>query len=689
MKLTTKVLLRSSLTCSLLILKFLLSPTSYAAERVLWRETFEGEADLWSADRGSWQFGPPTNPSGPDAIEGERCASVGLRGNHPNGLRTSFIRDEYFTVPPAEQNPRLRFYHWFSTFIGDFGQVRIRELGGEPESISETYSAVSRWSKASLPLSKYSGKKIRVEFYFESNSDNLNSAGWFIDDIALVVGHSEFSGFESFEGPNLWSFHDWHPTRGNWEIGTPTHGPGRAYRGTNCAAVRLSANHPNFVSSALCSPFFTVPSAEQNPQLRFHHWFSTFGGDYGRVQIREEGGESIVISENYEGVSDWARAILSLTNFATKRVRIEFLYASNSDNLNSSGWFIDDVQISTGDYQFRGFEGFESGASDWAPTRGNWQIGTPTIGPNAAFSGTNCAALRLSAAHPNLVNSSLLSPPFLVPPVEQNPRLRFQHWFSTYGGDFGEVRIRDDSGLVTTNSEAFTGVSDWTRATISLSSFAGKIVRIEFYFRSNSDNLNSSGWFIDDIELLASPQQNWPVLQAIGTQIAPKAGPITFTARATDLDVGQSLIYSIDATTAPEGASINPQTGVFSWDPTLAQRGTNAWFIRFRATDSGTPPRSTSELVPVIMPAGIRIQHSHVWEPFHLQVLGAVPGLNYTAFGVTNILGNALFPDSSPPSLTNFVIGARGEASYFTDSDPARFKVFIVKGELPAQTPAP
>jgi hypothetical protein len=661
---------------------------SRATEQVLWRETFEGEADLWSADRGGWQFGLPINPAGPTAIQGARIASVGLRVAHPSGLSTSFIRDEYFLVPPADQNPRLRFHHWFSLYGGDFGQVRIRPEGGQPEGISENFSGVSAWAKTSLSLSKYSGQRIRVEFYFESNGDSFNSSGWSIDDVALVTGPQEFSGFENFEGPDLWSFQNWTSTHGNWQIGTPTQGPGRAYSGTNCAAVNLSTTHPSIVNSVLLSPPFVVPSADQNPQLRFHHWFSTYGGDFGEVQIIEESGATVVISPRYDGVSDWARAILSLTNFGGKKVRIGFRYVSNPDSFNSSGWFIDDVGVSTGDFHFRGVERFETGASDWAPTRGNWQIGKPTHGPGAAFGGTNCAAVHLSQPHPSIADSALVSPPFVVPAADQNPRLRFQHWFSMYGGDFGEVRVREGTNAPQSISDKFSGNSDWTRATLALSSFAGKTIQVELYFASNSDSFNAAGWFIDDLELLtAAPANAWPALQVAGAQIAPATGAVSFTAKATDPDAGQFLTYSLDPSTTMEGAVVNAQTGAFTWEPTPAQRQTKAHYVRVRVTDNGTPPRSTSESVPILMPDGVQLQLSHGWEPFHIKVAGAVPGLVYTHHAVTSILGNSLFPDSSPSPITNFVIRARGESAYYSDPKSEKFRIFVVKGERPAAAP--
>jgi hypothetical protein len=57
-----------------------------------------------------------------------------------------------------------------------------------------------------------------------------------------------------------------------------------------------------------------------------------------------------------------------------------------------------------------------------------------------------------------------------------------------------------------------------------------------------------------------------PVLEPIGNKIGYPEFELTFTAHATDADIPeQPLTYSLDG--APEGAVIDPSSGVFSWTP--------------------------------------------------------------------------------------------------------------------------
>ncbi|RME93705.1 MAG: hypothetical protein D6766_07635, partial [Verrucomicrobia bacterium] len=61
-------------------------------------------------------------------------------------------------------------------------------------------------------------------------------------------------------------------------------------------------------------------------------------------------------------------------------------------------------------------------------------------------------------------------------------------------------------------------------------------------------------------------------------------------------DPPQQLTFTL--TGAPEGAALDPQTGVFTWTPTEAQ-GPGAYPMTITVTDDGTPPRSDAETFTV------------------------------------------------------------------------------------------
>src|SRR5688572_19754329 len=102
----------------------------------------------------------------------------------------------------------------------------------------------------------------------------------------------------------------------------------------------------------------------------------------------------------------------------------------------------------------RFYEGFElpQALDDWIVDNGTWEIGVPAFGPplnplnRRAFAGTNVAATVLAGNYPDDTSSRLISPAFVVPPANHNPRLRLWHWFSFHCGDYGYVQIKVGAG---------------------------------------------------------------------------------------------------------------------------------------------------------------------------------------------------------------------------------------------------
>lgn len=87
-----------------------------------------------------------------------------------------------------------------------------------------------------------------------------------------------------------------------------------------------------------------------------------------------------------------------------------------------------------------------------------------------------------------------------------------------------------------------------------------------------------------------------PQLAGLGSFTLDEGGTVAFTATATDPDAGQTLRYSLLG--APDGASIDPVSGRFSWTTSEADGPVSLTFSVV-ATDNGTPPRSDLEPVTV------------------------------------------------------------------------------------------
>ncbi|MFC2103385.1 choice-of-anchor J domain-containing protein [Bacteroidota bacterium] len=300
---------------------------------------------------------------------------------------------------------------------------------------------------------------------------------------------------------------DWNITNGTWQVGTPTSGPGGAYAGQNCAATVLDGNYPDNADTRIEQlNSFIVPSAELNPRLRFWHYYFMLAGDVGVVQIKVGTGNWITISPTYTlggGGGIWTYPSIDLTEFADLSVRIAFHFVSGETG-NTYGWYIDEISVITGPLNFNNPEGWESGLGDWYADRGTWEIGAPTSGPGGAYTGQNCAATILDGTYSNSIDSRLISPPFQVSPLSENPRLRIWHWYSFGSGDMGEVQIKYDSGSWQTILGPYTqtGGGVWSPTTTFLDAYADSIVQFAFHFVSNSGS-NESGWYVDDITIVS------------------------------------------------------------------------------------------------------------------------------------------------------------------------------------------
>jgi hypothetical protein len=88
-----------------------------------------------------------------------------------------------------------------------------------------------------------------------------------------------------------------------------------------------------------------------------------------------------------------------------------------------------------------------------------------------------------------------------------------------------------------------------------------------------------------------------PRFSVASPQVIPEDLRWTLQLTATDPDPGQSVHFSL-GTDAPAGVDVQPDTGVLSWTPDETQ-GPGGFLVTVRATDNGTPPRSSTLRVPV------------------------------------------------------------------------------------------
>jgi hypothetical protein len=131
-----------------------------------------------------------------------------------------------------------------------------------------------------------------------------------------------------------------------------------------------------------------------------------------------------------------------------------------------------------------------------------------------------------------------------------------------------------------------------------------------------------------------------PVLAAIPSVAVNEGSLLVFTAHATDSDVPvQTLTYSLLAG-APDGASIDPLTGVFAWMP-LESQGGASYPMTVQVTDNGGPSLSDTKSFTVTV--------NKVNTP---PVIGAIVGQTVDPGTLVSLTIPATDSDLPPQTLT-------------------------------------
>lgn len=161
-----------------------------------------------------------------------------------------------------------------------------------------------------------------------------------------------------------------------------------------------------------------------------------------------------------------------------------------------------------------------------------------------------------------------------------------------------------------------TGIFSWTTNHDDTNSLHYISVRVT---DNGTPPLSGSATF--SVTVLPPPPPNYaPMLYPIENRTLAAGSTLTFTNQAFDPNPGDTLTFSLDAG-APAGATVHPDTGVFTWTPTDADSDT-VKSISVRVTDDGYPlmsgstsfsvtvlPRPANQS-PVLAPIADRVVHA-------------------------------------------------------------------------------
>jgi uncharacterized protein (UPF0179 family) len=174
-----------------------------------------------------------------------------------------------------------------------------------------------------------------------------------------------------------------------------------------------------------------------------------------------------------------------------------------------------------------------------------------------------------------------------------------------------------------------------------------------------------------------------PVITAIEDQNATEGTALTFTVMASDPNPGDVLIYTLAPGQFPTGATLNAETGVFSFTPAENQQGDH--MVTVVVSDNGTPAMSSTETFTIT-----------VAEVNQAPVLAAIG--NRTATVGTELTFTAVATDADDPvntivySLVDAPAGATIDPSTGvftwtpTTAGPVTFTVRATDSGNPAMT---
>ncbi|MGC8888187.1 MAG: lamin tail domain-containing protein [Verrucomicrobiia bacterium] len=136
-----------------------------------------------------------------------------------------------------------------------------------------------------------------------------------------------------------------------------------------------------------------------------------------------------------------------------------------------------------------------------------------------------------------------------------------------------------------------TGIFVWTPTEI----FGGASYQVTVRVTDDGEPPLSA---TDTFSISVEKTNSQPLLGIPGNRVVNEGETLSFVATATDLDLPpQRLTFSLD-NDAPQGASIDPRTGLFLWTPAESQ-GPGIYSFYIYLTDDGEPPMSDVRRITV------------------------------------------------------------------------------------------
>ena len=212
------------------------------------------------------------------------------------------------------------------------------------------------------------------------------------------------------------------------------------------------------------------------------------------------------------------------------------------------------------------------------------------------------------------------------------------------GNDFALVRFASQERFVYDPQDQFDGLA------------SGETVTETFRYVVSDGTLTDTAM----VSVTVNGIDDAPVLAAIGERSVDELAPLVFTAAASDVDTPADQ-FTFSLSSAPEGANLDPASGLFTWTPSEAQ-GPGVYWIDLIV--AGAPNSRDAET--------FKITVGEV--NAHVPAAGDDGGVGFitdkdTPFALPNVLANDIDLDERPLHVERFTAGELRGALSFGVSD--------------------
>lgn len=433
-------------------------------------EGFETCPNGWTFG-GDWECGTPEGVGPTEAHTGTGLMATQVAGlYHVNQSFTTAVADSPSINLTEATSPQLSFWAWVHTEGGGFDgwNLKISTDGGQSFATVTTVSPPYDLTITNQPA--WGG--------------NLSASGWRLHtaDLTPYIGHQVILRF--------------------------------AFRSDGASVYPGVYIDDLVVAEPMQSPLYITTTSI--PDVFAENAFST--------QLTKSGGSgSAVWSKLPGGVNDdWISVAPetgmlsgtpSLSNVGPVTLTVRVQEPSLPSNFEDKTYTFDVKQAA----YFTSFEG--ACPNGWTLT-GDWQCGTPTtVGPQAAFVGSQCIATQLAGPYSDLqtwAEATATSPEINLSGMIA-PKVTFRMWLHTEGSSFDGVNLKVSSdggmnyavlesvtpayGLTIAGEPAWGGNQSalgWQLVEADLAAYGGQIVRLRFSFQSDSSG-TFPGVYIDDV----------------------------------------------------------------------------------------------------------------------------------------------------------------------------------------------